>query len=297
MTAWRQALPALLAAVFVCAAQGQPASPGTAPPRDDYRVVGALAGEAPLGGHAGSAQALEAQPLAAQDIFRFTNQERTAEGLAPLGWSPELCAAAQQHALRMAANGALSHQYAGERDLAARASQSGAHFSTVAENIALGADARQVSQEWMRSPPHRANILDPRLNTLGVAVVVSGGRLYAVQDFAVSMPALTAEAVEDKVASELQALSLPAGADGSPAALSLLSREEARSSCALADGLPSGSKARFVLRWEGPELALPKPLRDAAQSGRYAAASVGACAASGSANRHFTLYRVAVLLY
>jgi hypothetical protein len=38
----------------------------------------------------------------------------------------------------------------------------------------------------MNSPPHRANILDPELDSLGVAVVERNGELFAVQDFALA---------------------------------------------------------------------------------------------------------------
>jgi uncharacterized protein YkwD len=38
----------------------------------------------------------------------------------------------------------------------------------------------------MNSPPHRGNILDPELDSLGVAIVASKGQLFAVQDFALA---------------------------------------------------------------------------------------------------------------
>jgi hypothetical protein len=236
---------------------------------------------------------IDGQPIEVQTIFQLTNEDRVGQGLSQLAWNPELARAASAHAQRMADAGQLSHQYAGEPELAARASQAGAHFSSVAENIAQGGRARQIEQEWMRSVPHRTNILDPRMNAIGVAVVRAGGTLWAVEDFADAVMMLTQAAVEDRVEAELRGLN----AAGNVVSLAMKSREEARRSCPAADGLPTGSQAGFVLRWEGSELALPQPLVDAVRSGRYTAASVGACAPSEGANRAFVIYRVAVLLY
>ena len=49
-----------------------------------------------------------------------------------------------------------------------------------------------LDQEWMHSPPHRANILDPRMDTIGVGLVKRGGNYYAVEDFAYGSRAWTA---------------------------------------------------------------------------------------------------------
>jgi uncharacterized protein YkwD len=35
----------------------------------------------------------------------------------------------------------------------------------------------------MKSPPHRANILDKDMDSIGVGVVERGGQLFAVEDF------------------------------------------------------------------------------------------------------------------
>jgi uncharacterized protein YkwD len=35
----------------------------------------------------------------------------------------------------------------------------------------------------MKSPPHRANILDRDMDSIGVGVVEQGGQLFAVEDF------------------------------------------------------------------------------------------------------------------
>ena len=35
----------------------------------------------------------------------------------------------------------------------------------------------------MKSPPHRANILDKDMNSVGIGVVEQRGQLFAVEDF------------------------------------------------------------------------------------------------------------------
>ena len=52
----------------------------------------------------------------------------------------------------------------------------------------------------MLSPPHRANLLNPAYNTVGLGVVRSGDRLYIVQDFAHVLPAYSADEVKDRIA-------------------------------------------------------------------------------------------------
>src|ERR1700721_2550180 len=91
-----------------------------------------LATDVPMGNN----QALRSQ---AEQLFVLGNQARAAQGLRPLQWDPALAAAALNHCARMAAEGPISHQYAGEPDLSQRAGRAGAHFSLIEENVAVGA--------------------------------------------------------------------------------------------------------------------------------------------------------------
>ena len=103
-----------------------------------------------------------AQQSPEQQVMDLANADRAQQGLPPLKWDPALAQAATQHAQLMAQQpAALSHQYPGEPDLDVRAGAAGAHFRAIAENIALAPSPQALDQEWMHSPPHRANILDP----------------------------------------------------------------------------------------------------------------------------------------
>ena len=231
-------------------------------------------------------------PTEAQaSILTLTNRDRTAQGLQPLQWSPALAAAAQTHAEAMAKAGALTHQLPGEPNVADRAEHDGAHFQSVAENIAYGPSPATIEHEWMHSVPHRANILDPHMNSIGVGLVSSGGTLWAVEDFADAIAQLDPSAVEAQVGQELSAHGLAIAAPDGP------EMQAARVACPQFEG-GAEAHARFVVRWESADMQqLPGPLDTAASSGQYARAAVAACPAINHRNAAFTVYRVAVLLF
>jgi uncharacterized protein YkwD len=118
-----------------------------------------------------------------QIIFDLANRERAAHRLPALQWNAALASAARAHAQKMAQAGTLSHQFEGEMDMGTRFRVAGVQFRTAAENVALGPTAADIHAQWMKSPGHRDNILDPALDSLGVAVVVRNGQLFTVQDF------------------------------------------------------------------------------------------------------------------
>lgn len=126
-------------------------------------------------------------PSAAErQLFDEANRARKAQGLPPLKWDESLAAAARRHAAEMASHGTISHQFPGEPSMPGRATKAGAHYSSLAENVAYGQGPDQVEDEWMKSAPHRANILDPSLDSLGVGVTERGGQTFAVEDFSKS---------------------------------------------------------------------------------------------------------------
>lgn len=222
-----------------------------------------------------------------QQILNLTNQDRQEHGLAPLRWNAALARAAAAHAGRMAEERTLSHQYPGEPELMTRAADAGAHFQAIAENIALGPSPRAIENEWMHSIPHRTNILDPRMNSLGVAVVSRRGTLYAVEDFAEANEALSLGQIEQRVRDLLRDQNVDPSAPAAPA-------EQA---CAMGHGIPEGSNFRSIVRFETPDLThLPAQVGQQIRAGDFTRAAVGACAPSPSQAR-FTTYRVAVLFY
>lgn len=222
----------------------------------------------------------------ARQIFDLTNADRREQGLPALAWNDALAAAAQAHAERMAREGALSHQYAGEPPLMQRAAQAGAHFQAIAENVAMAPDAEAVEQAWMHSTPHRTNILDPKMNALGIGVADVGGNLWAVEDFAEASESLSPQQVEQSVQQMLRPLGIDPSLPAAPA----------EKACATEHSVPEPTP-RLMVRYQTSDLQqLQAQLRQQVHPGTYTKAAVGACAPIGVQGT-FTTYRVAVLLY
>jgi uncharacterized protein YkwD len=222
-----------------------------------------------------------------QALLQFANQARAAHNLPPLQWDDNLARAARAHLQLVIRNpNNLLHQYPGEPDLVTRGANAGAHFGTISENIAGHGDTPSSLHEiWMTTATHRANILDPKLNVVGIAVVESQGLLFAVEDFARDVPALTSEAVEHQVAKLLQARGFP------PAP----SNADARKTCAMPRGQEGAP--RLVIRWEGADISeLPAAVVQQLDKTKYSSAAVGACP-SEELNQQFTTYHIVVLLY
>ena len=117
-------------------------------------------------------------------LFDAANHERTERKLPPLRWDEGLARAARKHAEMMAEQDLLEHQLQGEHALATRASEAGASFSHITENIGMAVDAYKFHDGWMQSPGHRANILAGGYSETGVVLAPDGrGQLIFVQTF------------------------------------------------------------------------------------------------------------------
>jgi len=222
-----------------------------------------------------------------QALLQLANQARAQHHLPPLTWDSALAIAARNHLRWVIRNpGELRHQYPGEPDLVTRGANAGARFSTISENIAgHGQTPADLQQIWMTTPVHRANLLDPNLNVVGIAVVENQGLLFAVQDFARDVPALTPEAVEHQVAKLLQARGFP------PAP----SNQDARKTCTMSQG--QAGTPKLVIQWDGSDITqLPDAVLQNLDKTRYKTAAVGACPGR-QPNQQFTTYHIAVLLY
>ena len=128
--------------------------------------------------------------LVAQELA-LVGADRRAAGLPALAESAGLDRIATARAQDMVTNGYFGHYRPGHRTLAVlellRAN--GVSFSWYGENIIWesGQPAASIATHfntwWMNSPEHRANILNARYRHIGIGVVVSGPRIYMVEDF------------------------------------------------------------------------------------------------------------------
>lgn len=120
---------------------------------------------------------------AERQLLYAINQARKAQGLPTLQPDEALATAARTHAQRMAEQGTISHQLPGEPNLLSRARAAGARFTWLAENVAEGLSPTSIHQNFMKSPPHRANILDTNMDSAGIGIAERNGQIFAVEDF------------------------------------------------------------------------------------------------------------------
>lgn len=228
-----------------------------------------------------------------RELFELLNHERSAQNLPELQWDDALFKAARRHALLMVKLKAMEHQFTGEPTVEERLAAAGAHFSYIAENVAIGTNAQSIHSGWMNSPGHRKNILNPRVTAVGIAAVGGNGGLFAVQDFSQSSSDLTLEQQEKQVVSLLagRGLHVTSGSQDSRKAcysnVAGLSRT---------GSVTTMMTSYSVLRFETTDLSvLPPEVDNKIRIAPYRNVAVGACEASNSAD--FTQYRIALVLY
>lgn len=115
----------------------------------------------------------EAEKMTVSALLESINAERSGAGVAPLGYSEELAAAAGVRSVEAVSR--FNHTR-----------PDGTDFFTVselamAENLArgsLGTTAQEIVNKWMESTGgHRQNILDAGLYTIGIAIYEKDGQL------------------------------------------------------------------------------------------------------------------------
>jgi uncharacterized protein YkwD len=138
---------------------------------------------------------------AEQQLLDLANQARVQAGAPRLTLDAGLTRAARAHAEAMFAARELSHKFDGEPSLPQRlAAATSTQLDQEGENVALDYDAADGHQHLMHSPPHRANLLNPAYNVVGLGVVRGGDRLYIVQDFGHALPSYSAAEVKEHIA-------------------------------------------------------------------------------------------------
>ena len=116
-------------------------------------------------------------------VFDRVNADRAAAGLPTLRYNLQLAALAQDHTTYMLTTGDFSH-----RDLAATIREPAfAGYEWLGENILVGPGDMTgggMEDAWMQSPDHRANILSPNFDSIGIDIEWGlDGRVWATQNF------------------------------------------------------------------------------------------------------------------
>ena len=124
----------------------------------------------------GAVTAPSAGANSVEDTFTAKlNHARTARGLPRLETRNALVQVAREWAARMAEQSKLYHNPNLTSDVT--------NWRWVGENVGYGPDALTVHVAFMRSPGHRANILDRDYTEVGIGAVVRDGRVWVAEVF------------------------------------------------------------------------------------------------------------------
>ena len=135
-----------------------------------------------------------AAPLRLSELERDTvdavNRERELHGRPPLRVSSTLTRIARAHSAYQAEVGKSGHRGKNGSLPADRADAGGVAWSALAENVALtlgySDPVATAVRGWMKSAPHRKNILNPVFERTGVGIATAeDGTIYFTQMFLV----------------------------------------------------------------------------------------------------------------
>jgi len=158
-----------------------PATPAATNRSTRCRLAGALLLLATL------APALSSPPAGAQDlrgravyspqaaVKNALNLDRTNAGVRALRTQAEAQAKAQAWANRLASEGRIYHSTLTD-GIRAR-------WCSLGENVGYGPSVGAIDVAYMNSPHHRANILNPKWNGVGVGYATRGKQVYTVHVF------------------------------------------------------------------------------------------------------------------
>lgn len=124
-------------------------------------------------------------------VIDLVNRERQARGLRPLRRNAVLEAQADAYACEMIQYGFFGHDNpVNGSNLRTRNAQFGYPFRLIGENLAAGQQTpREAMVDWMNSPTHRENLLNPNFQEIGIGIRIGGDYgIYWVQEFGQPAP-------------------------------------------------------------------------------------------------------------
>lgn len=140
-----------------------------------------------------------AGPDLRRQAWDLVNAARLTAGLPPLAWDAELAAVAQAHSEDMARRGFFGHKTPEGRTPQDRLA--GLGLRAFGENLVLDTDLTVAHRRLLASPLHRANLLNPDFDRVGVGVAPLDDLLFVTQIFGrrstPAAPGVTPRAVED----------------------------------------------------------------------------------------------------
>jgi uncharacterized protein YkwD len=120
-----------------------------------------------------------------QKLLEAANDSRTKEKIGKLIANRTLTDIARKHAENMAKQEKMDHVLDG-KGVAKRAEEGGYNYRVIGENLAEATGDKEapaptpaeIHKNWMESKPHRANLLNPKFEQVGIAVVKSAKGTY-----------------------------------------------------------------------------------------------------------------------
>jgi len=130
--------------------------------------------------------ATQPDPAAEDRMLQKVNQARAQVGLSPLRSDTLLQQAARAHSADMYQRRYFSHKTPDGKTPYDRLHDLRFHYVTAGENIAFAPDVDQAWDSLMKSPDHRANILNPDFRCVGIGAYkgLNGYEEMFTQDFA-----------------------------------------------------------------------------------------------------------------
>jgi len=130
--------------------------------------------------------ALQADPQGEERMLQQVNHARAQVGLSPLRTDPLLQQAAREHSADMYKRHYFSHRTPDGKTPYDRLRDLRFHYVTAGENLAFAPDVDQAFDSLMKSPDHRANILNPDFRCIGIGAYqgLNGYEEMFTQDFA-----------------------------------------------------------------------------------------------------------------
>ena len=232
------------------------------------------------------APVVRAQSPAEKQLFDLVNRERERAGVSKLEWNDNLARAALRHSQLLDEHQELSHQFAGEPSLQERVGVTSARFNSVAENVAEAPEVAVAHKSLMESPGHRANILNPDYNAIGISIVQRGEELYVTQDFAHILVSYTEKQFRDAVVTGFNKARRARGLRPvdvtSDAQLRNAACAQDMNTDKMIQGLP-GAARLLVFSLSEPG-TLPDDLRKAAADKTLERMNIGVCLLTGGRN-------------
>src|SRR3989344_1949733 len=122
-------------------------------------------------------------PPSPAEIIAATNRIRASSGLDELSLNPKLQLAAMERASDMAAKKYFSHTSPDGVSAWDWLSVNDYSYEYAGENLAINyTDTQVLLEDWLASPSHKANLLNPEYNDIGVGVqsFEDHGKIYNV---------------------------------------------------------------------------------------------------------------------